>query len=169
MKKIIKPRKLKNYDLLRMTPIERDEHNNKSKEYREFIINELAKESGCTNLPDMLFYVVEKYHEKLRQRAKQGRVSKWTRDICSMLAVEIKHRDGTVDEAIEKLLKHPIWKKLIDENRDGFESFKSNYKKGQTFKADFLLYDKLYLHHSKEEWNLMVKNTINKVIRETTK
>jgi hypothetical protein len=169
MKKIIKPRKLKNYDLLRMTPIEINEHNNKSKEYREFIINELAKESGCTNLPDMLFYVVEKYHEKLRQRAKQGRTFKWTRHVCSMLAVEIKHRDGTVDEAIEKLLIHPTWKKLIAKNDDGFETFKRNYKKGRNFKEEYSLSENLYLHHSKEEWNLMVEKAVNKAIGETTK
>ncbi len=169
MKKITKPKKLKDYDYLRMTAIEIDEHNNKSKEYREFIINELAKESGCTDLVDMLFYVVENYHDKLRQRAKQGRMFKWTPNICSILAVEIKHRDGTVDEAIEKLLTHPTWKKLIAKNDDGFESFKSNYKKGRNFKKEFSFYEKLYLHYSKEEWNLMVKQAVNKVIGETTK
>lgn len=169
MKKIIKPRTLKNYDLLRMTPIEIDEHNNKSKEYREFIINELVKESGFTKLPDLLFYVVEKYHDKLYQRASQGRKLKWSPVICTLLAVEIKHRDGTIKNAIDTLLQHPIWKKMIPKNSDGQESFLRNYKEGSKFKSEFKQAETLYLRLPKEEWDEMVAHVINNAMRETTK
>jgi hypothetical protein len=157
------------HDLLRMTPTEVNEHNYESKKYRESVINELSKESGLADLDEILLFVVEKYHPDLYQRAPQGRKLKWSRVVCALLAVEIQHRDSTVENAIDKLLKHSMWKKLIPKNSDGFESFKRNYKEGRSFKSEFNQIETLYLRLPKEEWDEIVANAINNALREETK
>ena len=102
--------------------------------YETFITDLIKKESGLTRDIDLLLFVAEKYHPKLRTKKKVGAKTKWSELLNCMVAVEIdslKRLKMNRKTAIEMLLEKPIWNRLVRDSRDPFGLFDKADKVGR--------------------------------------
>jgi len=105
--------------------------------YETFVTDLIKKESGLTRDIDLLLFVAEKYHPKLRIKKKIGAKTKWSELLNCMVAVEIdslKRLKMNRKTAIETLLEKPMWNRLVKKSRDPYGLFDKADKAGRKSK-----------------------------------
>ncbi len=143
-----KPKPQKLSSLLRIT-LESEIQLKKDKEaYENAILVELVNEFGTASLGELLFCVVEKYHEKLKIKKSAGVRQKWTGFLNAMVRIEIDTRRAAgikLNKAITELTQDKLWKKFVLKTSDGgVEVFNKAYKNGKKDTQSYILAKKLY-------------------------
>lgn len=105
--------------------------------YQEFITDYVKQESGLTKTTDLIIYLAEKYHPKLRIKHKVGAKTKWNDHLNCIIASEVdslKRKMPTRKAAIEALIHQPPWSRLLNGSKDPFGLLDKAEKAGKKSK-----------------------------------
>jgi len=136
------------------------------KEYKKYIFSKLVNEFGIASLEELLFCVVEKYHETLKNRHQRGVKQQWSNLLGAIIKVEVDARRTkgiTLKSVIRELEREPLWSKFIINSEDQFR--KIYKKKHDEFTCKYLR----MIRKSDDEWNELVKTEHRKFVRQKNK
>jgi hypothetical protein len=130
-----KPNNLSLADLLRFSAKDHQEHDIAVARYKEYVLRTLIEEVNSSEPFEIIFYLAEKYHPKLKLKHKRGAKTKWADYLNAMIAVEVQsHRDSglLLKEAVWKVSKENRWKSLFKKTSDkGIGLINKAYKNGK--------------------------------------
>jgi len=132
------------------------------KEYKKYIFSKLIKEFGTASLEELLFCVVEKYHETLKNKHQRGVKQQWSNLLGAIIKVEVDARRTkgiTLKAVIHQLKQEPLWSHFIINSEDQFR--KIYKKKHDEFACKYVR----KIRKSNDEWNELVKIEHSKFVR----
>ena len=125
------------------TQEELSEYQEDRAKYEIFVTNFIKSESGFFKDIDLLLFLAENYHPKLRMKKKVGAKTKWDDHLNTVIAVEIdslKKICSTRKKAIEQLIADPLWASLVKNSKDPFSLIDKADKAGHKKKHIYNVY-----------------------------
>ena len=105
--------------------------------YKKEMLEVLRAESGLNDLQDLVVYLAEAYHPRLRIKQKVGAKTKWSDLLNCAVAVEVdilKKEYSTRKSAIENLTEMSPWKIIVRNSKDPLGLFDKADKAGRKSK-----------------------------------
>lgn len=105
--------------------------------YKKELLAVLSAESGLSDPHDLVVYLTELYHPRLRIKQKVGARTRWSDYLNCAVAVEVdflRVELSTRKSAIESLVDTLPWEKLVTNSKDPFGLFDKADKAGRKSK-----------------------------------
>ena len=131
-------------------------------QYEEYILTNLVREFGTSSIGELLFYVVEKYHPKLKVKQQKGVKQQWSQLLGAIIKTEVdarRSRKASLKVVIKELEKDPIWAPFIASSEDQFR---------KVYKQKHDIFCCKYAKHcrqSESEWSELVKTERIKILQ----